>query len=581
MESKKRPSLVRFANCEVDLPAGEIRKAGIRIRIQHQPFRILEALLERPGEVVTREELRSRIWPNESFGDFDQAVNVAMAKLRNALGDSAEKPRFIETLPRRGYRFVAKLEQPPASASIVGKKMLAVLPFENVSGEAEQEYFADGLTEEMIAQLGQLSPKQLGVIARTSAVQYKGTRKPISEIARELHVEYVLEGSVRREGERVRITVQLIDVADQTHLWSQSYDREMRDILGVQQDVARHVGRALAFELLPEPRAATEPADPAAHEAFLRGRFYWGLRSEEALTKAMTYFEQALVLDPKFSPAYAGIADCCGLLCWFGALTPREAGVRAGNAAKKALVLDGSQSEAHASMALVHYWYEWDWRKAEEEFRRAIELNPSYAPAHHWYASYLNSLGRLNEGLTELQRARDCDPLSLIISMSAADVYFFSRQYDRAIEHLLALLEQAPRFAPSLFNLGRAYVQKEMYDEAIAAFEKAAQLSGNREAFPALAHAYARAGRLAEAHNILAQMQKASDGRYLAAPLLARIYLGLGETDRAMERLQQGIEERSFWMTMLKMDPVYDNIRADARFRELLRRVGFTNEWNP
>jgi TolB-like protein len=435
MESKKRPSLVRFANCEVDLPAGEIRKAGIRIRIQHLPFKILEALLERPGEVVTREELRSRIWPNEPFGDFDQAVNIAMAKLRHALGDSAEKPRFVETLPRRGYRFIAKVEQPPASASIVGKKMLVVLPFENLDGDAGQEYFADGLTEEMIAQLGQLNPKRLGVIARTSAAQYKGTRKPINEIARELRVDYVLEGSVRRDAQRVRITAQLIDVADQTHLWSQSYDHEMRDILGVQQDVAKHVGRALAFELLPEPKAASQPADPAAHEAFLRGRFYWGQRSEQALSKAMGYFEQARSLDPRFSLAYSGIADCCGLLCWFGALTPREAGPRAGNAAETALELDDSQSEAHASMALVHFWYEWEWRKAEEEFRKAIELNPSYAPAHHWYASYLNSLGRLDEAQVELQRAQDCDPLSPIIRMSAADVYFFSRQYDRAIDH--------------------------------------------------------------------------------------------------------------------------------------------------
>lgn len=579
MEWKKRPSVVRFANCEVDLPAGEIRKAGIRIRIQHQPFKVLEALLERPGEAVTREELRARIWPAEGFGDFDQAVNIAVTKLRNALGDSAEKPRFIETLPRRGYRFIAAVEQAPASSSMVEKKMLAVLPFENLGGDAEQDYFADGLTEELIAQLGQLSPKRLGVIARTSAVQYKSTKKPIREIARELHVEYVLEGSVRREGTRARITAQLIEVADETHLWSERYDRELRDILGVQQDVARHVGRALAFELLPKQGAgagaAAAATDPEAHEAFLRGRFFWGIRSEDALVRAIGFFEKAISREPKFGRAYSGIADCCNLLCWFGALTPREAGPKAGSAAKHALELDEGQSEAHASMALVRYWYEWDWRGAEEEFRRAIELNPSYAPAHHWYSSYLNSLGRLDEAQWELKRARECDPLSLIITMSAADPYFFSRQYDRAIEQLEAVLEHAPRFAPALFNLGRVYAAKQMYEEAIAAFEKAAQLSGNREAFPALADAYARNGRRAEARGILEEMQKHTNGRYLAAPLLARIHLGLGETDRAIERLEQGVEERSFWMTMLKMDPVYDEIRGDARFHELLRRVGF------
>ena len=274
MEFKKRPSLVRFANCEVDLPAGEIRKAGLRIRIQNQPFKILEALIERPGEVVTREDLRMRIWPAESYGDFDQALNIAITKLRNALGDSAEKPKFIETLPRRGYRFIAALERPPASASIIDKKMLAVLPFENLGGDAGQEYFADGLTEELIAQLGQLNPKRLGVIARTSAAQYKGTKKPIRDIAKELRVEYVLEGSVRREGARVRITAQLIEVADETHLWSESYDRELRDILGVQQDVARHVGRALAFELLPERGRASEPANPRGRAKRTR-RWHW------------------------------------------------------------------------------------------------------------------------------------------------------------------------------------------------------------------------------------------------------------------------------------------------------------------
>jgi TolB-like protein/Flp pilus assembly protein TadD len=573
MESKKRPALVRFANCEVDLPAGEIRKAGIRIRIQHQPFKILAALLERPGEVVTREELRARIWPTESFGDFDQAVNIAVTKLRGALGDSAENPRFIQTLPRRGYRFIAAVEQAPPSSSIIGKRMLVVLPFENLGDDAEQDYFADGLTEELIAQLGQLNPKRLGVIARTSAVQYKRTKKPVREIAKELHVEYVLEGSVRREGDRVRITAQLIEVADETHLWSESYDRELRDVLGVQADVARHVGRALRFELLPEPPRVT--ASPEAQEAFLRGRFFWGMRSEEALLKALAFFEQALSLDPNFGRAYSGIADCCGLLCWFGTQEPREAGPRAAKAARRALELDGAQSEAHASMALVFNWFDWNWKSAEDEFRRAIGLNPSYAPAHHWYSSYLNSLGRVDEARTELQRARECDPLSLIISMSAADPYFFSRQYDRAIEHLEAVLEHAPRFAPAFFNLGRVHAAKGMYEEAIVAFEKAAQLSGNREAFPALAHAYAKGGREAEARSILEEMRKESSGRHIAAPLLARIHLGLGEKDRAIERLRQGLEERSLWMTMLKMDPVYDEIREDTRFRELVKLVGF------
>jgi TolB-like protein/tetratricopeptide (TPR) repeat protein len=454
--------------------------------------------------------------------------------------------------------------------------MLVVLPFENLGGDPEQEFFAEGLTEELISHLGQLNPKRLGVIARTSAIQYKGTKKTIGEIARDLNVEYVLEGSVRRQETSVRVTAQLIGAQDQTHLWAASYDRELRDILAVQHDVARHVVKALAPELLPGQDTVQGAADPAAHEAYLRGKFFSGQRSEEALKKAIAYFEQALSLDPNCTRASYGIADCSGLLSWFGALSPREAGQRAAAAASRALLIDDSLGEAHASMGLVRYWFEWDWLAAEQEFLRAIELNPSCASAHQWYASFLGAMGRLDEAQAEHQLARQLDPLSLIISMGAADPYFYAHQYDQAITLLRGILEQEPRFFPALFNLGRVCVEKGMYSEAIAAFEKAVQLSGNREGRPALAHAYAKAGRTSVARSILEEMKINTGGRYLASPMIARIHLGLGEIDEAFEWLRKGIEERSYWIVFLKMDPVYDEIRSDPRFQDLLRAVRLT-----
>ncbi len=574
MESKTAPPAVRFGTFEVDFESRELRKRGLRLRLEEKPFQILELLLEHPGGVVTRQTLREKLWPDTHVG-YEQSLNTAVNKLRELLGDSSQSPRFVETLPRVGYRFIAPVDRPSHAQTYAAKKMLAVLPFENLGGDPKQEFFAEGLTEELISHLGQLNPKRLGVIARTSAIQYRGSKKNIGEIARELRVEYVLEGSVRRQEKSVRVAAQLIGARDQTHLWAASYDRELRDILAVQHDVARHVVTALAPELLPGQNTVQGAADPAAHEAYLRGRFFSSQRSEEALKKAVAYFEQALSLDPNCARASYGIADCSGLLSWFGALSPREAGQRAAAAASRALRIDDSLGEAHASMGLVRYWFEWDWLGAEQEFLRAIELNPSYASAHQWYASFLGAMGRLDEAQAEHQLARQLDPLSLIISMGAADPHFYAHQYDQAITLLRGILEQEPRFFPALFNLGRVCVEKGMYPEAIAAFERAVQLSANREGRPALAHAYAKAGRTSVARSILAETKINTGGRYLVSPMIARIHLGLGEIDEAFEWLRKGIEERSYWIVFLKVDPVYDEIRPDPRFRELLLRAGF------
>jgi tetratricopeptide (TPR) repeat protein len=366
----------------------------------------------------------------------------------------------------------------------------------------------------------------------------------------------------------------LIDAQDQTHLWSASYDRDLRDVLSVQADVARQIGRALAFELLPDDPSKGPVFDPSAHEAYLRGRFYFGQRSETALQKAIASFESALSIEPGCARSLSGIADSYSLLCWFGATSPREAGSRAGASARRAIELDGTLSEPHSSLGLVRFWYERDWKAAEESFLRAIELNPSYSFAHQWYAAFLNAMGRFDEAQTQHRLAREIDPLSLLLNMSAADPFFFSRQFDRSIEHLRVLLEHEPRFFPALFNLGRAYVEKGMLAEAIEAFEKAVGLSGNREGLPALAHAYARCGQSEQAVGILEELKKVPEGRYQASTMIARVYLGLGEVDQAFEWLWKGLEERSFWNVFLRVDPVYDPIRSDPRFQDLLESAG-------
>jgi TolB-like protein/Flp pilus assembly protein TadD len=573
------PRVIRFAAFEVDLGAAELRKHGLKIRLPEQAFQVLATLLDRPGDLVTRAELRTRLWPDGTYVNFDHGLNKAVNRLRAALGDSAGNPRFIETVARRGYRLLVPVAGEASPAALTGHRRirLAVLPFENVTADAEQEYFSDGLTEEMITELGRLSPAQLGIIARTSAMQYKQSGKRIDQIGRELNVDYVLEGSVRLEQTRARITVQLIHVGDQTHLWAQSYDRELADIFQVQREVAQRVADSLAFELLPDSQARTALAVPEAYEDYLRGRYFWNRGTDTDARSAIECFERALHYDPQYALAYSGIANCNNRLAWFCAMPPVEAGPKAKAAATRALEIDPQLGEARASMALVRFWYEWNWLEAEREFCRATASRPNYADAHNWYAAYLNVMGRSSEAAAEQRLAEELDPLSLTIAMNAADPHYFARRYGPAIETLKLVLRREPRFPAAHFNLGRAYVQDGRYEEAIAAFETAAQLSGNRQASAALGFAYARAGRLADARKILAEMEQLAAVRYMPSPQLALIHLGLGETEKALDCLEQGLEEKSFWMIYLKADPVYDSLRSHPRFVRLLRRLGFAS----
>lgn len=566
-------SIVHFGSFEVNLESRELRKQGVRIRLTDQTFQVLATLLERPGELISRDELQNRLWRGETFVDFDAGLNKIVNRLREALSDSATNPRFIETVARRGYRFLAPVTRTQESGSprgTSGRVRLAVLPFENLSPDSE-EFFSDGLTEEMIAELGRMNPKRLGVIARTSTMLYKHRGKRIDEIGRELGVDYILEGSVRRANNHARITAQLIQVTDQTHVWAESYDRDLVDVLHVQHEVARRVADSLAFELLPHEGAHSIPISAEAHEAYLRGRYFYNRGSEKDAVSAIEWFERSLVHDPKYALAYSGIADSYARLGWFGTLPAREAGVKAKAAATQALKLQDGLGEAHASMARVNFWHDWNWPEAESAFLRAIDLAPNYATAHNLYAAFLNVMLRFNEAANEQRVAEELDPLSLMIAMNAADPYYFSRQYSSAIERFTRVLKRDANFAPAHYNLGRAYVQAGMYAEAVEAFQSAAKLSSVAQANAALAHAYARLGEIAKAGAILNEMEKLGTD----SARLAWIFIGLGRLDRAIEKLQQAFEERSFWMVYLQADPVYDDLRSHPAFLALLERMHF------
>ncbi len=641
MESLPPNSVVRFGTFEVSLQSGEVRKAGMRIRVQQQPMKLLEILLEHPREVVTREELRSRVWPNESFGDFDQALNIAIGKLRSALGDSAENPRFIETLPKRGYRFIADVSvmdadvRPKRLESVAGDvqateaahtpqearmpaapnrrlwlapggivalallivivvglpilfwrsrsrsapqgiRSLAVLPLENLSGDASQNYFADGMTDELITDLAQISA--LRIISRTSVMVYKGARKPLPQIARELNVDAVVEGTVLRSGDQVRITAQLIEASTDKHLWSQSYEGELRDTLALQSRVASAIADQIRISLTPQEQAAlknVKVVNPEAYESYLKGRYFWNKRTADGLKVALAYFEQAIEEDPKYAQAYSGLADTYALLGdWqYGVMTPREAFPKAKAAAIKALELDSTLGEAHNSLAFVLDGFDWDLDAGGKEFQRAIELSPGYATAHHWYAWHLSLLGRFDEAIVEMRKAENLDPLSLIINADLAELLGLAHSYDEAIRQSLKTIEMDPNFALAHNQLAQAYLQKHMYAEAVAELQKAVKLSGDSPTCMAnLARAYVASGRRSEAVKLLDDLKKRSNPGYSNASEIAMVYASLGDADQAMNWLEKGFEERFNPGVLLR--PGFDPLRSDPRFQNLLRRVG-------
>jgi TolB-like protein/DNA-binding winged helix-turn-helix (wHTH) protein/Flp pilus assembly protein TadD len=629
---------LRFGVFELDLRAGELRKRGLRIRLQAQPFQVLAMLLERHSEVVTREDLQKKLWPADTFVDFDHGLNKAINKIRQALGDSAESPRFVETVARRGYRFLAEVKVvdafPVRSPEIATKshpmteprdrldlpsklampkhllpspawkisvfvllllmaalatwtlysrnrphsviRSLAVLPLESLSSDASQDYFADGMTDELISDLGQISA--LRVISRTSVMAYKHARKPLPQIARELNVDAVVEGTVLRSGDQVRITAQLIEASDDKHLWSQSYEGEFRDTLALQNKVARAIADQIRINLNPQEQAALKNArvvNPEAYESYLKGRYFWNKRTADGLKVALAYFNQAIEEDPKYAQAYSGLADTYALLGdWqYSVMTPKEALPKAKAAAINALELDSALGEAHNSLAFCLDAFDWDFDSAGKEFRRAIELNPGYATAHHWYAWHLAVLGRYDEAIAEMKKAENLDPLSLIINADLAELLVIAHSYDESIRQSRRTIEMDPNFALAHNQLAVAYLQKHMNDEAVAESQKAVQLSGGSPTCMAnLARAYTASGKRSEAEKLLSNLKKRSSPGYSDASEIAVIYASLGDSDQAMNWLEKGYEERFNPGVLLR--PGFDPLRSDPRFEDLVRRIG-------
>jgi TolB-like protein/Flp pilus assembly protein TadD len=583
------PQVLRFDVFELDVRTGELRKRGTKIRLQGQPFQVLATLLKRAGELVTREELRAELWPADTFVDFNHSLHNAIARIRETLGDSANTPRYIETLPRRGYRFIGRVDEvrPEAPMSPLrhrrdadprGIQALAVLPLEDLSGEPGHEYFADGMTEALITCLAKI--KALRVISRTSAMHYKGVRKSLPQIARELDVDAVIEGSVLRSGERVRITAQLIHSSDQ-HLWAESYERDFRDILSLQSEIARQVANEVRIVLTPEERhrlGITRQVNPEAHELYLKARHFWNKRTEQNVRKALAYFHQAIDNDPTYAQGYAGLADSYNILGYYNALSPSEAYPKGKAAALKALELDDSLAEPHATLGVVKRDFEWDWPGAETEFQRAMELNPGCVEAYHWHSTLLSILGRHAEALREKKKALAMDPLSVVIRTDLARVYYFSRDYDRALEQYRAALDMDPNFGSAHLWIAQVYEQNGLYEEAISSLKTGARLLSNSTyALAKLGHGYGLAGRYDEARAVLTQLNALSGKRYVSPYDIALVHLGLQENDETFMWLQRAVEQRSLWLGYVGVEPQLDPLRSDLRFQGLRRCVDLLN----
>lgn len=466
----------------------------------------------------------------------------------------------------------------PSAAPPAGKIMIAVLPFQNLSGDPEQEYFSDGLTEEMISRLGNMQPGRLGVIARTSSMRYKGTKQLLDQVARELGVSYLIEGSVRRSAGQVRITAQLIQVSDQTHLWAENYERPVTDIFAVQSEVADKVAASLAVKLLAGRQGAlSRPAtnNPEAHEAYLRGRYNWEKRTKEGLEKAAEYFKQAIELDPAYALAYTGLADSYIVMPWFAYVQPREVYPKARAAALKALEIDDALAEAHASLGYI-YGLDWNWSGADSEFKRALDLNPGYAVAHQWYGAHLANIGRFDEAIAEGARAQELDPYSLIIIRELGSTFYFARRYEEAVKQYRKALALDPDFAPARSFLGLAYTQLGDHQRAIAEGLAAVRLTGHAPGrLAALGRSYAAAGQIKEAESILGQLEQLSKTAYVSTFNTAAIYVTLGNKEQALGLLEAAFKAHDPELIRLKRDPFLDPLRTDSRFQDLMRRMKF------
>jgi TolB-like protein/DNA-binding winged helix-turn-helix (wHTH) protein/Flp pilus assembly protein TadD len=626
--------VVRFSIFELDLRSGELRKKGLKIKLQEQPFQVLAMLLERPGQVVTREELQQKLWPEGTFVDYEQGLNVAIKKLREALGDSAESPRFVETLARRGYRFIGQRPQDspederaelggstdaqsagrlvsskaeskprrrfgPRAVGVLVLTMLvasggfywlarrdrathetinslAILPFTNAGGDAASEYLSDGITESLINNFSRL--RQLRVVARATAFRHKGQERNPQEIGRHLKVGAVLMGRILQRGDSLNVQAELVDVSDGSQLWGAQFQRQLTDLLVLQEEIAREISEKLRLQLTGEQqkrltRRYTESAE--AYQLYLKGRYHWNKRTTEGLNKGIEYFKQAIGRDSNFALCYAGLADSYNMLPGYGLASPKDSFPQAKEAARTALKIDISLADAHTALAFALMHYDWNWPQAEREFKLAIELNPSYAFAHQWYAIYLQSMQRRNEAIAEIKQALELEPLSLAINTGVSWVFCWAGRYDEAIDAAKTAVELDPSFAMGHVRLALAYEQKQLYEKAIHEAQIAVTLSnGNSVRLSELAHIYGASGQRGKAKELINELTQRSSQRYVPAQDFAWVYTGLGDREPAFAWWQKAYEERGMRLAFLQGDPGFNAIRSDPRFAELVRRVG-------
>ena len=636
----QNPSVIRFENYEIDLAAEELRKLGSSLRLQPQPFKILAYLASRPGELITRQELREHIWPGDTFVDFDLAINQAIKQIRAALNDEPETPRVIATLPRRGYRFIAKtasepleeIRQEPVSPQkheesrspraltksstpnapraqlgvalatlvlltfaavtyrLVRYKLpatqirIVVLPFQNLTGDPNQEFFADGMTEEMISQLGAMEPSRLGVIARTSAVKYKNGGKSIDQIGRELGVHYVLEGSIREAGSRARVTAQLIRVSDQTHVWSESFDRDIKDLVELQSEVAQAIARRIDVGV-GQRRASWQPTAPVdweAYSAYLKGRhLLLDNKTEATIAVALQYFRRSIELDPNFALAYAGLADAYAEQA-DADLAPETAFGLSKDAALRALNINPDLAEAHVSLANALFYNEWKWDDADREYTRALELKPTYEEAHHSYSHYLTLAGRHAEAIDESLLLLRLDPLSSHMNSHLGLAYLKAGRFEEALAQFKKTIALDPNYMRAYVHLGSAYESHKMFSPAIAAYRKGVSLAGDTlEGQADLARALIEDGEKKEGLLILRRLESESKRRYVSPVDLAGVHTVLGDHEKAITLLESALQQRNGRLLFIHQYPEFDPLRSSPRFARILQAVRAPGASNP
>ncbi len=619
-----RSRRVHFSVFEVDLHAGELRRHGLKVKLHGQPFQVLAMLLERPGELVTREEIREKLWPQDTFIDFEHSVNSSIKRLREALGDDAATPRFIETLPRHGYRFIAPVEtfshnhiskengeaearrshlpKPWIAGPMVGLAIavmamlvglnafnlrdrlllrtapfpkiasIAVLPLENLSHDPEQEYFADGMTEELITDLGKIGA--LRVISRTSVMRYKGTKKSLPEIANELNVDALVEGTVLRSGNRVRVTVNLLHALTDRHLWAETYERDFRDVISLQDEVAQAVARQIKVALSPAEAArlaTVHTVKPEAYEFYLKGRYHYYKWTPEDFRKAIEYFRKAIEIDSDWAPAYAALATSYGWLWIEGGVPAQEALPQFNAALKTALAIDDADPEVRYAVAASAFYYRWDWEEADREFQRALAIDPNMVEARFEYAWFLSSMGRHSEALTEARSAVDRDPLSVSANLALGNIYFWAHQDDQAIAQLRHTVELEPNDFRSHDFLYSVYETKGMYEDAIKELRVARTLQGARpEELAGLERAYQQSGPVGYWKWQLSKAQQAND------PFeIAETYARLANVAQAVAWLEKARQQHDWRMVQLKSSRTWDPVHSDPLFQDLLRRMNF------